>query len=274
MRAFIAVVLFVAGLTLGLIGYATLDPSRFAIEADTQGKLVVAVGAIVTGLLAVVAAYVGGSMAQRGSREAAAIAAEVARTEGEAARKDARRQAVIDRQRYLRSLITAQSNRHAREIQMQVARRRELAGHPYEPLPQVSKTTEIEDGVVELYTLGFQRTADVAQALFNVLLQLDAFCFVAPPESTAQPIPALSDELVLDMVAWSEVERQVRTDLMQVGLTDQGAPELTLGGTLEPNYLEGRFKRARDMVAASAPPTIASSLSIRGSSATYPGPGQ
>ena len=91
--------------------------------------------------------------------------------------------------------------------------------------------------MVELYTLGFQRTADVAQALFNVLLSLDAYCFVATPESMAGPIPALTPERALDCVAWSEVETQVRNDLMAVGLTDQGVDELKVGGTLEQDYI-------------------------------------
>jgi len=257
LRMFVAVVLFAAGLALGVLGYAAIDPSRFSIGADTQGKLVLAVGAIVTALLAVVAAYVGGSMAQTGSHDAAVIAATVARTEGEAARQDARRQAFIDRQRHLRSLITAQSNRHTREVRAQVARRQELAGRPYQPVPQVNRTTEIEDAVVELYTLGFQKTADVAQALLNVLLTLDAYCFVATPESMIEPIPALSAEQMLDFAAWGDVELQVRTDLMQVGLTDQGAEELTPGGTLEQDYLGVWFRQARDRratVPMAAPP--------------------
>ena len=250
LRIFVAVVLFVAGLALGMLGYAVIDPSRFSIGTDTQDRLVVAVGAMVTALLAVVAAYVGGWMAQKGSRDAAAIAATVAGSEGEAARKDARRQALIDRQRYLRSLITAKSNRHTREVNAHVVGRQELAGRPYQPLPEVNKTTEIEDAVVELYTLGFQKTADVAQALFNVLLSLDAFCFVATPGSMIGPISALSAEQMLDFAAWSEVEVQVRTDLMQVGLTDQGAEELAPGGTLEQDYLGIWFRQARDRRAA------------------------
>src|ERR1035437_1313607 len=169
LRIFGAVVLFAAGLALGVLGYAAIDPGRFSIAAETQDKLALAVGAIVTALLAVVATYVGGSMVANGSRDAAAIAATAARTEVEAARTDARREALIARQRYLRSLITARSSRHAREVQTNVLRRQELAGRPYQPLPEVRKVTEVEDAVVELYTLGFQKTADVAQALFNVL---------------------------------------------------------------------------------------------------------
>ena len=58
LRAFGAVVLFAAGLALGLLGYAAIDPSRFSIDAGTQDTLVVAIGAIVTALLAVVATCV------------------------------------------------------------------------------------------------------------------------------------------------------------------------------------------------------------------------
>jgi hypothetical protein len=250
MRLFVAVVLFAAGLSLGVVGYAALDPSRFSIGAETLDRLAVAAGAIVTALVALVAAYVGGWMAQKGSRDAAAIAATVARDEGEAARRDARRLAIIERQRHLRSLITARSHRHSREVQAQVARRQELADKPYQPLPEVGKTTEIEDAVVELYTLGFQRTADVAQALFNVLLALDTFCFVATPESSVSPIAALSPEQMLDLNAWVDVETQVRTDLMQVGLTDQGVDDLVPGGTLEQDYLQIWFKQARERRAA------------------------
>ena len=249
LRAFGAVVLFAAGLALGLLGYAAIDPSRFSIDAGTQDTLVVAIGAIVTALLAVVATCVAGATVRKASRDAAAIAAAAAttaRNESEAARKDAGRQALIDRQRYLRSLITARSSRHTREVQAHVLRRQELAGRPYQPLPEVRKTTEIEDAVVELYTLGFQKTADVAQALFNVLLSLDAYCLVATPESMAGPIPALSGEQLLDCVAWNEVETQVRTDLMQVGFTDQGVEQLALGGTLEQDYVGVWFRQARD----------------------------
>lgn len=244
LRILVGVVLFVAGLALGALGYAAIDPSRFSIGAGTQDKLVLAVGAIVTALLAVVATFTAGAMVQKASRDAAATAATTARNESEAARKDARRQALIDRQRYLRSLIAARSSRHTREVQANVQRRQELAGRPYQPLPEVRKTTEIEDAVVELYALGFQKTADVAQALFDVLLSLDDYCFVATPESMAAPIPALSAEQVLDCVAWSEVETHVAADLMQVGLTDQGVEELAPGGTLEQDYVAIWFRQA------------------------------
>lgn len=257
LRIFGAVVLFAAGLVLGVFGYAAIDPGRLSIDSGTRDLLVLAVGAIVTALLAVVATWIGGAAVAKASRDAAAIAATAAadaRGEAEAARKDARREALIERQRYLRSLIAARSARHTREVQAHVVRRQELAGRPYQPLPEVRKTTEIEDAVVELYTLGFQRTADVAQALFNVLLSLDAYCFVATPESMAGPIPALTPERALDCVAWSEVETQVRNDLMAVGLTDQGVDELKVGGTLEQDYIGIWFRQARERLTAAKPP--------------------
>jgi hypothetical protein len=257
LRIFGAVVLFAAGLVLGVFGYAAIDPGRLSIESGTRDLLVLAIGAIVTALLALVAIWIGGAAVAKASRDAAAIAATAAadaRGEAEAARKDARREALIERQRYLRSLIAARSARHTREVQAHVVRRQELAGRPYQPLPEVRKTTEIEDAVVELYTLGFQRTADVAQALFNVLLSLDAYCFVATPESMAGPIPALTPERALDCVAWSEVETQVRNDLMAVGLTDQGVDELKVGGTLEQDYIGIWFRQARERLTAAKPP--------------------
>ena len=244
-----AVVLFTAGLALGALGYAAIDPGRLSIDSGTRDMVVLAVGAIATGLLALVAVFVAGAAVAKASRDAAAITATAAadtRAEAETARTEARREALIERQRYLRSLIAARSARHTREVQANVLRRQELAGRPYQPLPEVRKTTEIEDAVVELYTLGFQRTADVAQALFNVLLSLDAYCFVATPESMAGPIPALTPERALDCVAWSEVETQVRNDLMAVGLTDQGVDELKVGGTLEQDYIGIWFRQARD----------------------------
>jgi hypothetical protein len=256
LRAFGAIVLFAAGLALGVFGYAAIDPGRLSIETDTRDLVVLAVGAIVTALLVVVAVFVAGAAVAKASRDAAAIAAAAAadaRAEAEAARKEARREALIERQRYLRSLIAARSARHTREIQAHVLRRQELAGRPYQPLPEVRKTTEIEDAVVELYTLGFQRTADVAQALFHVLLSLDAYCFVATPDSMAGPIPALAPERALDCVAWSEVETQVRNDLMAVGLTDQGVDELKPGGTLEQDYVGIWFRQARERRAGAKP---------------------
>jgi hypothetical protein len=249
LRAFGAIVWFASGLALGALGYAAIDPSRLSIDTGTRDLLVLAIGAIVTALLVVVAVSLAGATVRKASRDAAAIAATAAadaRAEGEAARREARRQALIERQRSLMRLIAARSARHTREVQANVLRRQELAGRPYQPLPEVRKTTEIEDAVVELYTLGFQGTADVAQALFNVLLSLDAYCFVATPESMAGPIQALSPEQVLDCVTWSEVETQVRNDLLQVGLTDGGVDELKPGGTLEQDYTGIWFRQARD----------------------------
>jgi hypothetical protein len=256
LRIFGAVVLFAAGLALGVFGYAAIDPSRLSIDSGTRDMVVLAIGAIVTALLAVVATWIGGAGVAKASRDAAAIAATAAadaRAEAEAARKEARREALVERQRYLRSLIAARSARHTREVQANVLWRQELAGRPYQPLPEVRKTTEIEDAVVELYTLGFQRTADVAQALFHVLLALDAYCFVATPESMAGPIPALSAEQALDCVAWSNVETQVRNDLLAVGLTDQGVDELKPGGTLEQDYVGIWFRQARERRAGAKP---------------------
>lgn len=253
LRIFGAVLLFAAGLALGVLGYGVVEPGRFSIGAGTQDALVLAIGAIVTALLVLAASCVAGVTVAKAFRDAASIAAttaraqaEAARTEAEAARADARRQALIDRQRSLRSLITARSARHTREVQAHVVRRQELAGRPYQPLPEVRKTTEIEDAVMELYTLGFQRTADVAQALFNVLRSLDSFCLVATPENMSGPIAGLSPEQMLDCVAWSEVEAQVQADLMQVGLTDEGVGELKAGGTLEEDYLGIWFRQARE----------------------------
>jgi hypothetical protein len=257
LRALGAIILFVAGLALGVLGYAAIDPGRLSIDTGTRDLVVLAVGAIVTALLALVAVFVAGAAAAKASGDAAAIAATAAadaRAAAEAARTEARRKALIDRQRYLRSLIAARSARHTREIQANVLRRQELAGRPYQPLPDVRKTTEIEDAVVELYTLGFQRTADVAQALFNVLLSLDAYCFVATPDSMARPIAALSPEQALDCVAWSEVETKVRNDLMAVGLTDQGVDELKVGGTLEQDYIGIWFRQVRERLSAARPP--------------------
>jgi hypothetical protein len=256
LRAFGAIVLFAAGLALGVFGYAAIDPGRLSIETDTRDLVVLAVGAIVTALLVVVAVFVAGAAVAKASRDAAAIAAAAAadaRAEAEAARTEARREAIVARHRYLRSLIAARSARHTREVQANVLRRQELAGRPYQPLPEVRKTTEIEDAVVELYTLGFQRTADVAQALFHVLLALDAYCFVATPESMAGPIPALSAEQALDCVAWSDVETQVRNDLLAVGLTDQSVDELKPGGTLDQDYVGIWFRQARERRAGAKP---------------------
>jgi len=166
LRAFGAVALFAAGLALGLFGYAAIDPGRLSIESGTRDLLVLAVGAIVTALLAVVATWIGGAAVAKASRDAAAIAAAAAaaaRAEAEAARTEARREAIVARHRYLRSLIAARSARHTREVQANVLRRQELAGGPYQPLPEVRKTTEIEDAVVELYTLGFQRDVESEQ---------------------------------------------------------------------------------------------------------------
>ena len=263
LRAFGAVALFAAGLALGLFGYAAIDPGRLSIDSATQDMVVLAIGAIVTALLVVVAVSLAGAAVRKASRDAAAIAATAAadaRAEAEAAHTEARHEALIERQRFLIRLIAARSARHTREVQAQVLRRQELAGRPYQPLPEVRKTTEIEDAIVELYTLGFQRTADIAQALFDVLLSLDSYCFVATPEVMAGPIQALSQGQALDCVAWSEVETQVRNDLLQVGLTDQGVDELKPGGTLEQDYTGIWFRQARDGRAAAKaetpPPTL------------------
>ncbi len=248
-----AVVLFAAGLALGVLGSGLVDPARFSIDSGSRDTFVLAIGAIVTALLVLVAASVAGVTVAKAFRDSASIAAaaaraqaEAARAEAEAARADARRQALIDRQRSLRSLITARAARHTREVQAHVVRRQELAGRPYQPLPEVRKTTEIEDAVMELYTLGFQKTADVAQALFHVLGSLDTYCLVATPETMSGPIAGLSPDQMLDCVAWSEVEAQVQADLMQVGLTDAGVGELKPGGTLEQDYLGIWFRQARE----------------------------
>ncbi|MFI5259195.1 MAG: hypothetical protein ACHQ01_06255, partial [Candidatus Limnocylindrales bacterium] len=87
LRAFGAVVLFAAGLALGALGYAAIDPSRFSIDTGTQDMLVLAIGAIVTALLVVVAVSLAGAAVRQASRDAAAIAATAAadaRAEGEA----------------------------------------------------------------------------------------------------------------------------------------------------------------------------------------------
>ncbi len=257
-----AVALFAAGLALGVLGSGVVDPARYSIDAGSRDAFVVTIGAIVTALLILVAASIAGLTVARAFRDAASIAAtaaraqaEAARAEAEAARADARRQSLIDRQRALRSLIAARAARHTREVQAHVVRRQELAGRPYQALPEVRKTTEIEDAVMELYALGFQRTADVAQALFNALRSLDSYCLAATPETTSGPVAGLSPDQMLDCVAWSEVEAQVQADLMQVGLTDEGVAELKPGGTLEQDYLGIWFRQARERLAARQPAT-------------------
>ena len=245
MRKFVSVavvaVLVVAGFALGVSAYASIDPRRYSIDPDTQGKVVLVVGALITALLAFVAAYTGGSLASRGSRQSAEIAAASARIEAEETRKEGRRQADLDRQRHLRTLIVAQCHRHAKDAEQRVARRQVLTA-PQDSDPPLRPTIEIEAAVVELYTLGFQKTADIAAVLLEITEGLDAFTLDAAP---------LSLDRMTEFIRLRDTERQVRTEVMRVGLTDLGTDELKADGTLPPGYLEGLY---RQVYGEAAPP--------------------
>jgi hypothetical protein len=98
----------------------------------------------------------------------------------------------------------------------------------------VRPTTEIEAAVVELYTLGFQRTADLASVLLDITEGLDGFTLDAAP---------LSLDRMTEFIRLRDTERQVRTEVMRVGLTDLGTDELKADGTLPAGYLEGLYRQ-------------------------------
>lgn len=226
-----------AGLVVGAFVYAFIGSDRFAIKPEVQNALVLAVGAIVAALLAAVGVY-----------WAAIIAGRVASSEGEATRRETRRLSVIDERTDVVRRITVLASRHAQEVANQVARRQELAGHPYEPLPRINKTTRIEGLINELYTLGFQATADVANALLRALIELDRFAYVATPETVQVSIFGLSDEEDLSFLAWHTVQLRVKTRMIDVGLTDEGTDHLAQDGTLPADYLDREYRAAVDEI--------------------------
>jgi hypothetical protein len=229
------VVLFVAGLTIGAFSYAFVGSDRFAIKPEVQNALVLAIGAIVAALLAAVGVY-----------WAAVIAGRVASSEGEATRRETRRLSMIDERTDVVRRISVLASRHAQEVADQVARRQELAGRLYEPLPRINETTRIEGLINELYTLGFQATADVANALFRALIELDRFAYVATPGSVQVPMVGLSDDDHLAFLAWQRVQLRVKTHMIDVGLTDEGTDHLAQAGTLSGDYLDREYRVAWD----------------------------
>jgi hypothetical protein len=145
-------ILFGAGLLVGVFGYALVGPYAAVIDPQVQNALVLGIGAVAAALVASLGVY-----------GAALIAGAVASSEGAATRREARRFALIDQKTDIVRRITVLANRHSQQVANQVARRQELSGRPYEPLPRVGKTTRIEDAVNELYTLGFQSTGGCRQ---------------------------------------------------------------------------------------------------------------
>ena len=223
-------ILFVAGLAVGGFGYALIGADRFDIDPEVQNALILSIGAIGASLLAALGVY-----------WAAIHAGAVAANEGEATRRENRRFALIDEKTDVVRRIAVLGNRHAQEVGSQVARRQELAGQPYEVLPRINETTDVEDLVNELYTLGFQATADVANALFGALIELDRFAYVATMESVAEPVVGLSDEEHLSFLAWSAVQKRVKTHMIDVSLTDEGVEHLAVEGTLPTDYLDRQY---------------------------------
>jgi hypothetical protein len=219
--------LFLAGVLVGAFGYALVGADSFSIDPQVQNALVLAVGAVITSLVAAVGVY-----------WAAIIAGDVAASEGAATRKEARRLALIDQKINLVRRIGVLGSRHAREVAIQVARRQELAGKPYEPLPRVNETTAIEDAVNDLYAMGFQATADVAQLFLGALYGLDMYCYVATDQSAQVPIAGLTNEERLSFETWELVQRRVKTHMIDASLTDEGTDRLAPAGTLLPDYWE------------------------------------
>ena len=222
---FTGAVLFTAGLVVGAFAYAFVGADRFAIRPEVQNALVLAVGAMMAALLAAIGVY-----------GAAVIAGGVASSEGEATRRETRRLSLIDQKTDLVRRISVLSSRHAETLANHVAPRQELAGEPYEPLPRINgmtrmkRTTRIEGLINELYTLGFQATADVANALRRALAELDKFAYIDTPESVQLPVDGLSDGEYLSFVAWHTVQVRVKTHMIDVNLTDEPTDHLAANG--------------------------------------------
>ena len=249
-----------AGFVAGVFFYALVGADQTRLSDPIQGLLVVSVGAIATGFVAAAGAY-----------WAAMIAAKSAFDEGEATRRESRIRSRLDEKTDLVRRITVLASRHAQEVANQVARQQDLGGKAYEPLPVVNPTTPVEDAVNELYSIGFQSTADAAQQLFNSLVRLDQFCFVATPESTKRPIPMITPDQWLSFRSWRLTQVRMKTHMMDVGLRDEGSDHLVAGGTLPEDFLWNQYQIARAEIEGEDARSFA--LSIASSGSTSP-PGQ
>lgn len=253
-------ILFAGGVLVGIFGYALVGPDRAVIDPQVQNALVLGIGAIAAAMLASLGVY-----------WAAVIAGGVASSEGAETRRETRRFALIDAKTDVVRRITVLSNRHSQEVANQVARRQELAGKQYEPLPPIGETTAVEDAVNELYTLGFQSTGDGANALFRALIELDKFAYVATADSDHRPVVGLSDEEHLSFLAWRVVEKRVKTHMIDVSLTDEGVEHLSAWGTLPDGYLDAQYAQAVVELKPSADLVAAfREAKVRASSATQP----
>jgi hypothetical protein len=206
-RAAGAALVFVAGLVMGGLLYAAAGPYREMIEPSLQNAAILAAGAIITGFLALAGAL---------------AAASVVSSEGEATRRAGAEASRIDRRRELVTKLTVLSNRHAQEIRDQ--RAAWDGWNRVKPLPIVNPTTEIEDMVNELYSLGFQETGDEAQLLFRCLVRMDAFTYTAG----SSPV-VLDQDTVPEFYVWVRMQIELKTRLIDVSLRDRGVDKLVPG---------------------------------------------
>lgn len=249
-RLLLASLLVGAGAVAGWA--ASGGPMPTTLPPEVHSGLLVTVGAIVAALLAMAGAYVGGSLAAEGARQAAMVAASTAVEEGRQARLEAREQAIRDEIRRLGALIVTAANRHVQDIATQIAAREEAVGKSADtPLPPLPPTTEVEDAINRMYTLGrrAQRAGDIAAAHFALLKELDRFAFDRRRDAVDDKIPALTPNEQFQHAVFAEAARTIKTDLMSAVAVASGGEALVPGGQLDQlpvTYLRERVAQAQE----------------------------
>jgi hypothetical protein len=175
------------GTVVGIGIYAQVGPNAITVPAATQ---VVLITLLTAGL--------GGGALLLSSAIAADVATAAAKAANESAQLDrdaAAAAAVLDReaaaQAHINEIkiaafgeILQGGSRHAFELAQQVTVRIELSeGKDGLTIPDLHSTDPVNDALGSLYAFADQDTADAAQRLYDVLVELDAYAYDAAKHS-------------------------------------------------------------------------------------------
>lgn len=213
-----------AGIGIGVFGYAIVGPYRADFDATLQAAFVAAAGAILTGIAALFAARVGAE----GATSAAEIAAEASRASAADDRAAAREAQLNDQKLRVLVDVVKTGDAYVQGVADQVARRQEIAadGGDPETIPPVGPTTIVRDAIGTLYLFAHQDTADAAWTMYMALTRMSRFEYRADRDRVGRDVKGLPSSETQLHEQWQKEYVALRTEFQQRARAEIGLPRL------------------------------------------------
>lgn len=219
------------GFVTGVAVYALVGPGAVRVPEAVQVVLIT----VIAGAVGVSGVVVAAAITADAAREATKLASADRRRDLKFQREirsqdraDNREARLHDRKVALLAEVLQGAHQHANQVRQQVARRQEVANSGADPasIPSLDPTDRIGEAAGALYAFADRATADAAWGLYNLLLSLDRFAYVADRHRIGNTVARLEPE---ELLAHDELQQQFlqqRTALFQRIRVELGLPPL------------------------------------------------